>query len=131
LAALTPGCGSMNKTAYRATSATQATVEQALGAWNDYVGKEKARADTLTIEDQAQALIHLRAKEELVKSAYERYQVSAAAVAVTGAAYSRAKENGTGVDDAKAKFDLAVSVAGAGYAELLNVLNQFGVKTTF
>lgn len=124
------GCASATKTGYKVASATQTTVEQALGAWNDYLGVQQARVAAMTPEAAAIERVALQARERQVKAAYLKYQAAVSTVAATGAAYTRAVETGAGIDTVKARFDIATATAAAAFSDFLGLLQQFGVPVT-
>ena len=101
------GCASANKAAYTGVSATDISVQTAMGIWNAYVGAKHPGPD----------------KEMAVKRAYDAYQASMLLVCDAGAAYSA-----SGGTNAAAALQYAVSHANQSFADLANTLTTFGVK---
>lgn len=98
---------------YTAEAATQMTVEKALGAWNDYVGA-----------------YHPPASQEIaVRSAYRTYQAAMVAAIDASEVYAAAAaSNATNAPAARAAAEVARQAAAGRLADLVNLLQLFGVK---
>lgn len=133
LSTFTTGCASANKTAFKVTTGTQVTVEHAIKVWDDWIGSERVKIRSMPAADQAKAIQSLQAKSLIVKDAYEKYQAAAAVVASAGAAYTRAVELDQGKPASaplQTALNEAIAVASGTFADLLTLLERFGVKLT-
>lgn len=104
------GCSTgAQQTTYRTSSITHASVRAAMGGWNQYVAAGKA-----TIQD-----------EQKVKAAYEKYRQAQLAVINIAQSYGRVGQIDPTTQD---QFQAALDASGKALAELLGLLNTFGIK---
>lgn len=96
--------------AYQAASTTTITVEAAIRAYDVFAAQGKT-----TIAQNAQ-----------VKAAYEKYQAAAAVVCDAGAIY--AATSGTNAPAASLALQVAVQNSTASIADVVNLVQSFGVK---
>ena len=112
------GCASANKTAYKATATVAISADAAMSAWGDYVAHQRATGKPVAVSVEIQ-----------VRDAYLKYQSISIVAADAGASYSRAsaaKDPNAGA--ALQGLNTAMSIASACLADLVNLIQQFGVK---
>lgn len=112
------GCKSVATATFKGSSITGATVEAAMLAWNDHLGKEKAKGTPVPLSDELK-----------VKHAFVAYQNAINAVFDAGIAYSEAKRlNSPDLSREQQLVIQATSVLGASMANVIELLAGFGIK---
>jgi len=104
------GCGTVQSASYKAAGTTAVTVDTAMQAWGAYVATAHPSTN----------------QEQLVKTAYERYQAGMAAVCDAGAIYASASQ--TNAPAASAALQTAIGNANNEISDLETLITSFGVK---
>ncbi len=111
--ATTEGCKTANRSAYVVTGSVVVTVDAAMKAWGDYV---HANHPPLS-------------QEVAVKNAFEKYQAAALVVTSAGAAHARIlATQGADQTTTLSALNAALAIASASLADLITLVQQFGVK---
>lgn len=122
LLAVLTGCQTAPDTAaFKTLTATQMTVEQALGLWDTYLVARSAQNNPVPI-----------ATELRVKRAYEQYQKAALVLADAGRAWTNARglptvPGGNSEASTKALYELALEHWARSKADLFALLESLGV----
>lgn len=105
------GCHTPPQTvAYRAASGTTLSVETAIRTYNVFAAQGKTTV----------------AQNQQVKAAYEKYQAALLVVCDAGAIY--AATSGTNAPAVSLALQVAVQNSAASFADLVNLIQSFGVK---
>lgn len=112
------GCKSVEKTTYRVTGVTAATVDKAMLGWGDYVAQQQLRGTPVPLSDELK-----------VKKAFQQYQLALKAVTDAGLEYSTIKQSGSdaGLPAAQAALNSAAAILGASMSELVDLIASFGI----
>jgi hypothetical protein len=111
MAGVVTGCKTAPQTvAYRAANGTTLTVETAIRTYNVFAAQGKTTV----------------AQNQQVKAAYEKYQAAMLVVCDAGAIY--AATSGTNAPAASLALQVAVQNSTASIADVVNLIQSFGVK---
>lgn len=118
---LNVGCKSFSHDSYVASGVTHITARTALKAWNEYLAKEYAKADTKRTSE-------LMAQERQVKLAYEKYVDSQMLVLVVSQEYGRLQPNDPNTPVVNDRLTVAINSATVTLESLMTLLEKFGIK---
>jgi hypothetical protein len=121
------GCATAPRNASQASAVTHVGAKLALGAWNEYLGVEYAAAAALPADRAELRKAELIEKEKRVRDAFNKYQVSQLAVLTSAQEVAKIPPADPNAPDAQDRLTAAVQASAVALAQVLTVLEAFGV----